>query len=274
MAMSGQSPLLLSRQILALAGTRLYSHYQDRIPRDSAVIGPIPVVISACSNNKFSMELMAYYIPSLPNTYLPSYVSTDLGYTRGGMERDISLDWKHEQVHPRIRLSTLRTNLLQSTFFRTRLEINHTVAVEELLIAKFIDTDFPFMLLGEDFESEYMSELNLLSGPIPTVCIEDTVCRLVHQPTRYRKHTVYLYQDESIRKDFGNWTTSLGIRREKLKRRYDYEFTPIESRLFTVSYDTRIDYNRLTMSLTLFNPTNSTVYLSEGIILGYITRAL
>ncbi len=36
--MTGQSPLLLSRQILALAGTRLYSHYPDRIPRDSAVI--------------------------------------------------------------------------------------------------------------------------------------------------------------------------------------------------------------------------------------------
>ena len=36
--MTGQSPLLLSRQLLALAGTRIYSHYPDRIPRESAVI--------------------------------------------------------------------------------------------------------------------------------------------------------------------------------------------------------------------------------------------
>lgn len=36
--MTGQSPLLLSRQLLALAGTRIYSHYQDRIPPNSAVI--------------------------------------------------------------------------------------------------------------------------------------------------------------------------------------------------------------------------------------------
>ncbi|MBW4468685.1 MAG: 1-acyl-sn-glycerol-3-phosphate acyltransferase [Pegethrix bostrychoides GSE-TBD4-15B] len=36
--MTGQSPLLLSRQLLALAGTRIYSHHPDRIPQDTAVI--------------------------------------------------------------------------------------------------------------------------------------------------------------------------------------------------------------------------------------------
>lgn len=36
--MTGQSPLLLSQQLLTLLGTRFYLHHPDRIPADSAVI--------------------------------------------------------------------------------------------------------------------------------------------------------------------------------------------------------------------------------------------
>lgn len=36
--MLGSSPLLISRQILALLGTKVFYHYQDRVPRESAVL--------------------------------------------------------------------------------------------------------------------------------------------------------------------------------------------------------------------------------------------
>jgi 1-acyl-sn-glycerol-3-phosphate acyltransferase len=36
--MPAQSPLIISQQLLAIMGTRMFCHYQDRIPRDSAVV--------------------------------------------------------------------------------------------------------------------------------------------------------------------------------------------------------------------------------------------
>jgi 1-acyl-sn-glycerol-3-phosphate acyltransferase len=36
--MPAQSPLIISQQLLAIMGTRMFCHHQDRIPRDSAVV--------------------------------------------------------------------------------------------------------------------------------------------------------------------------------------------------------------------------------------------